>query len=262
MRGWLAPHGRGHLWALIVGAWVLSVGVFFLLQVMPPRWRRPMIMLFTFLGGCFYSVEFFLPPNNFLTSYKEGFGNAWVVMGSFAMPLGVLNLSLVHVKKIATRSGSWGGSIVYFTAMAAMVTFCFWQQYWPKSKAGGQGFELLFQYAYMPLGATMFSILAFYIVSAAYRAFRISTAEAGLMAAAAFVVMLGQVPLGMWLTHGIPVESRWAGLRVEQIAHWILAGINMAAVRGVLFGAAVGSLAMALRIWLSLERGAYFDQKV
>jgi len=250
---------------LIAAAWVVSVGIFFLLQAMPARWRRPMIIAFTFLGGCFYSFEFFLPADprwNPLTEYKTGFGNAWVVIGSFAMPLGVLNLSLVHAKNIRRRKSGWYNSVVYFVAMAAMVTFAFWQQYAQKSKWGVGGFELLFLYAFVPLNATLFSVLAFYIVSAAYRAFRISTAEAALMTAAAFVVMLGQVPLGMWLTHRISLESPAAALRVEQISHWILSVINMSAVRGILFGAMVGALAMALRVWLSLERGAYFDQRV
>ena len=120
---------------------------------------------------------------------------------------------------------------------------------------------VLFYSMFKPLGAAMFALLAFYIASAAYRSFRVRTGEATLMMAAAFIVMLGQIPLGMWLTNWIPQQSELSRLRVEELSHWVLGWVSMAALRGVLLGIAVGALAMSLRVWLSLERGTFFSQE-
>ncbi|MCC6444386.1 MAG: PD40 domain-containing protein [Armatimonadetes bacterium] len=112
------------------------------------------------------------------------------------------------------------------------------------------------------LDATMFSLLAFYIAAAAYRAFRVRSVEASLMMAAAFIVLIGQVPLGMALTGGLPTEGWLASFRIEVMSNWVLQIINAPAYRAMGFGLALGGLAMALRIWLSLERGSYFDREL
>lgn len=82
------------------------------------------------------------------------------------------------------------------------------------------------------------------------------------MMVAAAVCMLGQVPLGMWLTHSLPLSGPLSSLRMEAMANWTLGVISMAGLRAVGFGILVGGLAMSLRIWLSLERGAFFEQEL
>ncbi len=123
-------------------------------------------------------------------------------------------------------------------------------------------YTFLFRGLYVNLEATMFSILAFYIVSAAYRAFRIRNAEAALMMITAIILMAGQVPLGMALTNWIPQEGVVSGLRIENFSYWVLNVINGSVQRAIDFGLGLGALAMSLRIWLSLERGTYFGQEV
>lgn len=123
-------------------------------------------------------------------------------------------------------------------------------------------YTYLFQGFYRNLEATMFSILAFYIASAAYRAFRVRSAEAGLMMATAVILMAGQVPLGMALTNWIPPDSSFSLFRIENFSYWVLSVVNMPVQRAIDFGLGLGALAMSLRIWLSLERGSYFGEEV
>ena len=123
-------------------------------------------------------------------------------------------------------------------------------------------YTYLFSGLLINLEATMFSILAFYIVSAAYRAFRMRSAEAGLMMITAIILMAGQVPLGMWLTSGLPETGYASFFRIENFSHWVLSVLNMPVQLAIGFGLGLGALAMSLRIWLSLERGTYFGQEV
>jgi hypothetical protein len=103
---------------------------------------------------------------------------------------------------------------------------------------------LVFEAFYTPLGAAMFSLLAFYISTAAYRSFRIKSWEASVMMLAALIVMLGQIPHGpLYVYEDLP-----------QLRIWLLKNISTPAFRAIYFGASIAGLAMAVRMWLSLER--------
>lgn len=95
-----------------------------------------------------------------------------------------------------------------------------------------------------PMQSTMFALLAFFVASAAYRAFRVKNFEATVLLVAAFLVMLGRVPIGSAIWSGFPV-----------ISSWIMENINMPGSRAITFGTAIGTIAMSLKIMLGIERG-------
>ena len=125
-----------------------------------------------------------------------------------------------------------------------------------------QLFNMMSNGFYYSMRATTFSLVAFYIVSAAYRAFRIRSAEAAFMMGSAMIVMLALVPIGPILTSWLPQHGFLSIFRIEKLGYWLLASPNMAVQRAIGFGIAVGALATGLRIWLSLERGSYFDRQL
>jgi hypothetical protein len=239
------------------------------------RARRTLIIAVTFLGGLFFGLEFFWPTHqagtqqvNFLTPFIEPTTIALSVIAAFTVGLGVQSLAQVHARTLLRRRPGWYNSLAFFVSMLAMFVLVLWDFY-RKAKPSATGvlpfhnavYEVLFNGVFQPLIAATFSLLAFYIASAAYRAFRIRSAEAGLMMAAAFIVMLAQVPLGAWLTHWIPPDGEFGFFRLERFGDWILKWWNSPAQRGITFGVAVGMLAMSLRLWLSLERGTFFSDQ-
>jgi hypothetical protein len=107
----------------------------------------------------------------------------------------------------------------------------------------GRVFKWLYDYVFDPCNSTMFALLAFFIASAAFRAFRARNVEAALLLGAAILVMLGRVPIGRLVSESFPY-----------IADWLVDVPNNAGRRAIMMGAALGAVATGLRVILGLER--------
>lgn len=99
-------------------------------------------------------------------------------------------------------------------------------------------------YVRRPLESTVMALLGFYITYAAYRAFRIRSAEATVMMLSAAVVILGSDSFGGWLTGG----------RLTAWADFDNRVLNSGMQRGLLLGIGVATIAACLRMMLGLER--------
>lgn len=122
-------------------------------------------------------------------------------------------------------------------------------------KEGGF-FYWIFDNIFVPLDATMFSLLAFYIASAAFRAFRARSLEATALLIAGCLVMIGRVPLGEQIIFPLG-QLNIAGLPsfdLADVAGWILNSPNTAAQRGILLGVILSQVAISLRIIFGIER--------
>ncbi len=116
--------------------------------------------------------------------------------------------------------------------------------YWgARSPEEGRVFNWIYDHIFFPCNATMFSLLAFFIASAAFRAFRMRNLESGLLLGAAILVMLGLVPIGRAMSPMFP-----------EIQEWIVDIPNNAGRRAIMMGAALGAIATGLRVILGLER--------
>lgn len=209
------------------------------------RKEVPFILMLLFAAARF-SMEAF----NGLSTYKAGADNLIDVMGyaitfmlQAGMFVGVLNLLRVHGNIVRKRRANWAYSIWLLVILFAYLGYGL-----VKSNSDA-GYMWVWNCTFVPLDATMFSIIAFFIASAAYRAFRVRSVEAGAMLVTAFIVMLAQVPIGevIWGTTG------WLG-GIPGISNWILSIPNAAAVRALNLGVFLGFMATQTRVLLGIER--------
>jgi hypothetical protein len=107
----------------------------------------------------------------------------------------------------------------------------------------GRVYTWLYDHVFAPCNATMFALLAFFIASAAFRAFRARNVESALLLGSAILIMIGLVPLGRAISSLFP-----------DLAEWIIEIPNNAGRRAIMMGAALGAIATSLRVILGIER--------
>lgn len=190
-------------------------------------------------------------PAKASSTYLETLNQWEVIVAGFAFLLGLISLLMTHWKKIAKREDGWGYSIFVFIGFLGVVI--------PGIISGGKQTDdgvqtalgWAFTYLYNPLAATMFAVLAFYIVSTAFRSFRIKSAQAFVLFIAAFILILGNVPLGQMIWDGL---LGWTKLGIGDIIQWIMQVPSVAAKRGIMIGITIGAVVTSLKIIFGIER--------
>lgn len=223
--------------------------------------RRRLPLLLCFLAGVVMLAQYFIPPLESLYENALVWGR---VISAFAMLLGMLSLWRVHQAKIRRKAEGWQFSVVTLTALVFMLLAGILTKGNHLSPDAAEGsfshilsrifdFNALFLNIQIPIQATMFSLLAFYVASAAFRAFKARTFDATLLLVAASIVMLGRVPVGDLLPH-LRLDSLQLDISVQSITAWILDVPNTAAKRGIMIGVGLGMVSTALKIVLGIER--------
>ncbi|MEA1985958.1 MAG: hypothetical protein U9N76_00535 [Candidatus Marinimicrobia bacterium] len=115
-------------------------------------------------------------------------------------------------------------------------------------------FSWLFRNIFTSLSATMFALLAFFVASASYRAFKVRNMEATILLVAGVIIMIGRVPLGVFITNWIPKDSFFSFLRLEILQEWIYQFPNAAGARAIMIGIGLGIVGTSLRVILGIEK--------
>ncbi|RKX25642.1 MAG: hypothetical protein DRP45_05435 [Candidatus Zixiibacteriota bacterium] len=265
--------------------------------------KRQFPLFLVFIFGLFMVFQYFVPHETSEWVYE--FLLDWIlVIGIFALALGIWSLYKVSVDKIKTRKANWGYSYVTLFGLFVMILFGFtsqngdsWGWYFifvatvmltigmviqAMVSSGQKGLSLIlagvflvasvligmfdnawsfhfytaeglqnsmfrafFDHILIPILSTMFSLLAFFIASAAYRAFRARNLLASLLLLAALIVML----------RFNPYLSPIFGDYMAKTSNWLMNVPNMAAQRAIVIGIGLGIVATALKVILGIERG-------
>ncbi|MHC4947038.1 MAG: hypothetical protein ACYTG1_02080 [Planctomycetota bacterium] len=223
--------------------------------------KRTIPLLIGSIAGFVMIVAYFIP-------YTETWGEVvsiWFdILAAIAFILGGGNLLKIHLKKVSDRAAGWAYSVVTVVAFLATLTVglgkigCNPNELYPDKPWSGSYREIgspfwwLFEYAFKPLTATMFAMLAFYVASAAFRAFRAKNIEAILLLGTAFIILLGRTFAGVFLTSWMP--EALSGLRIENLTVYIMQVINTAGNRAIMIGIALGTASVSLKILLGVDR--------
>lgn len=205
--------------------------------------KREIPLIITFLTAVTMIVCYYVPR---WEANTDRLLEWFTIITVFAYILGTGSLILVNGGRIAKTAPGWIYNAVLLTAFCTTLGFGIY------NIEEGSVFDWIFQYIYNPLSATMFALLAFFIASAAFRAFKAKTLEATLLLMTAFIVMIGRVPIGEYLWNAVGLTNLISVN--ELIDKWIMGGFNTAGQRAILLGASVGVISISLKIMLGIER--------
>jgi hypothetical protein len=162
-----------------------------------------------------------------------------VLLGAFALVLGVLNVAWVHIRRIVAGDPGWLQSLLLIVSLVAVLATGL------LSTAGVRSplVELLFDAIIAPGQATLFALLAFFMAAAAYRYLRIGRSG------------------GVWLLFGVllvfavqmPVVNAILPSAIANVVGWVVDVPAMAALRGALLGSAFALLIIAVRYLLTSD---------
>jgi hypothetical protein len=224
--------------------------------------KRTVPLIVVFVTAILLIVAFFIPHNPF-GNLESRFLNWYTIVSGFTFLLGLDSLTRHHLTRVFRRGQGWGYSLVLIIALFGTMALGFYSWFKFQSPFALRApFMWLYTFIIVPLQSTMFASLAFFIVSAAYRAFRIRNFAATLLLVAAVLVMIGNVPLGgsIWRSIGALVHAVVPAVdfvRLEAFAaikDWLMSIATASAMRGIGIGLALGGIAMSLRIILGIER--------
>lgn len=215
--------------------------------------RRTLPLMIASSFGVLMIIQFFVPHPVSKSIYNSILD--WImIVSAFTYLIAVQSTVQMHTQKIQRKTSDWQYSIVVMgslllTALIGILGGAYaptniLMKIFPSVTADADT-PLMYIYIYMqaPMQATIFSLLAFYMASAAFRSFRARSFDATMLLVTASIVTLGRVPIGQFIYSNMP-----------EVVEWILNYPNMAAQRGIIIGVQLGIIATSLKIILGIER--------
>ena len=169
-------------------------------------WKRQIPIIIVSLIGFATLLGWFIDQPTF-KSFVDDDATQWFdILAAFAIFLGGLNLLKLQTQKVLTKQKGWQYSLFAIAGLLFAIVAGFFIKGNPDVAWGthvtakGTLFKWMFNYMVSPMQATMFALLAFYVASASYRAFRIRNFEATLLLSSGIIIMIGRVPLGSYIS--------------------------------------------------------------
>lgn len=161
--------------------------------------------------------------------------------------IGIINLTRIHYRNIKLKRPDWKFSVVLLGSLYGMAIFSIISSPYSLDPQGIvippslinailPIWNFLYYDILTTINTSIFSLLAFFIASAAYRAFKLRTVESTVLLVAGLLVIVGEAPIS---------DLIWPGF--SAIHNWIMLVPNTAGQRGILIGAALSMIAFSVR---------------
>lgn len=217
--------------------------------------KKKIPLLIAFITGIIFVIAKFIPREPF-ASMREDFSVWFNILAAFAFIFGGASLMLQNISKIYKRDAGWGYSLVCIISFLVMLATGLFKIGNPDGWAGDvtniksyTGY--LYNYLLSPMVSTMFSLLAFFVASASFRAFRAKNKESTILLLSAFIILLGRTFLGTFLTSWLPDSLSF--FKIPELFNWILTVPNLAGQRAIMIGVALGVVSTSIKLILGME---------
>lgn len=199
--------------------------------------KKNIPLIVTFLIGIVLVFEWFI-PTDLGNQVGTGIREAGIIINSFAIMAGVIGLYLNETRKIMKRRDDWPYSIWMIIVVSLYIAVGVPLGYQSDT------YQWIYNSILMPLGATMYGAISFYIAAAAYRVLKFRSLQAVVLLLPAIILILGNTPM---------ITSFWTGF--VDFGSWIMSNITQPVYTGIMVGVALGTMATGVRTLLGLETG-------
>ncbi len=199
--------------------------------------KKNIPLIVTFLIGIVLVFEWFI-PTDVGNQVGTGIRESGIIINSFAIMAGVIGLYLNETRKIMSRKNDWPYSVWMIVVVSLYIAVGVPLGYQSDT------YQWIYNSILMPLGATMYGAISFYIAAAAYRVLKFRSLQAVVLLLPAMILILGNTPM---------LTSFWTGF--VDSGSWIMSYITQPVYTGIMVGVALGTMATGVRTLLGLETG-------
>ena len=199
--------------------------------------RRNVPLIITFLVGMVMVLEYYTVSPEIMAVAEQV--NTWRVILFACVYVGTINLLRLHGRRVIRRiEGQWYFSAwTIFLIVAYAVLGLFFG-------VESTNYRWMMDNVNVPLGATMYASLCFYMAAGAYRVLRARNLGVALLLASAVLVIIGNTPLFPYF---------WPGF--AEIRNRIFDTFVTGSYRAIRIGVGLGGVALGIRTIFGLETG-------
>ncbi len=190
----------------------------------------------TALFGILMILEHFFQMPSVVAGFNVTMRSFVTIVSAAALMLGIIFLTIAHVRTISEKKSEWYYSIFYIVSLLITAGL---------GMVGVRNESFLWIYNNMtsPIGAALYSLTAFYITSAAYRVFRARNWSASILLVCGFIVLMMLIPIGAII---FPP--------VVPIGEWLRSFPSSAGFRGMIMGTSLGVMGLGVRVFTGRQK--------